>query len=81
MANRNLTLGELEKANLLLREVHARLKALAGDDADLVFAYNRKIAKELSYDERSKPMVRRKLKVIEAKRAGRHLPVMWQPAA
>ena len=65
MPNRVLSTAELEHANLLLREIRNRLQALAGDDANLLFAYRRKIAKELGYDERSKPMVRRQLKVLK----------------
>jgi RNA polymerase-binding transcription factor DksA len=79
MANRNLTLEELEKANELLRETRARLTALAGDDADLLFAYRRKIAKELSYDERSKPLVRRKLKALKRKEQGGICPLCGKP--
>ena len=62
MANRNLTKGELEYALELLAEVRARLTELSGGDPDLLFAYRRKIAKELQYDERKKPMARRSLK-------------------
>jgi hypothetical protein len=38
------------------------MKALSGEDAELLFAYRRKIAKELSYDERSSPAKRKSLK-------------------
>jgi hypothetical protein len=62
MPNRNLTAEELAEANRLLAEVRRRLTALAGDDAALLFAYRRKISKELVYDERRKPMIRRALK-------------------
>lgn len=62
MANRQLTQDELIQANSLLAEVRQRIEVLSGGDTDLLFAYRRKIYKELSYDERSKPMVRRKLK-------------------
>src|SRR5438874_10709102 len=62
MPNRRLTAVELEKANALLAEIRAKLEALSGDDKDLLFAYRRKVFKELTYDERDKPMVRRKLK-------------------
>jgi len=40
----------------------SQIVALAGDDAELRFAYTRKIGKELTYFERGKPMMRRKLK-------------------
>jgi hypothetical protein len=62
MPNRNLTSDELAKANTLLTEIRARLRELAGDDNTLLFAYRRKIAKELGYDERGKPGDRNKLK-------------------
>ena len=62
MANRQLTAAELEKARELLDEIRTKLKALSGGDKELLFAYRRKIYKELAYDERSKPMARRKLK-------------------
>ncbi len=63
MPNRTLTTDELEKANALLRDVRTRLHALAVEDASLLFAYRRKIAKELGYDERGKPMKRKVLKL------------------
>lgn len=42
--------------------VRCRLTVLSHADSDLLFAYRRNIAKELQYDERDKPMVRRALK-------------------
>lgn len=62
MANRRLSAQELEHANELLAEIRMKLEALSNGDNDLLFAYRRKIFKELTYDERSKPAVRRKLK-------------------
>lgn len=62
MANRRLTAEELIKARALLDEVRGKLVALSGEDKELLFAYRRKIYKELGYDERSKPTVRRALK-------------------
>jgi hypothetical protein len=62
MPNRNLTAAELLLANRLLADIRARLIDLAGSDALLLFAYRRKIAKELVYDERGKPMFRKALK-------------------
>jgi ribosomal protein L44E len=41
------------------------LSELAGGDSALHFAYRRKLAKELGYDERSKPNVRNKLKALK----------------
>ncbi|WP_433966794.1 hypothetical protein [Tunturiibacter gelidiferens] len=54
MPNRNLDPEELKHANALLSEIRERLIALAGDDPLLLFAYRRKVVKELGYDERSK---------------------------
>jgi hypothetical protein len=65
MANRNLNAQELEYANALLSEIRARLNVLAGEDKLLLFAYRRKIAKELQYDERGKPGARGKLKALK----------------
>jgi hypothetical protein len=63
MPNRNLNTEELKLAHLLLEEIRARLTALAGGDTSLLFAFRRKIYKELIYMERGKPMTRRKIKV------------------
>ena len=62
MPNRQLTTEELLKANELLTDIRKRLETLAEGDNDLLFAYRRKVFKELTYDERDKPSVRRKLK-------------------
>ncbi|MFL6760090.1 hypothetical protein [Sphingomonas sp.] len=62
MPNRTLNDYELDRANMLLQVVRAELQRLAGDDKELLFAFRRKVVKELGYDERSKPMVRRALK-------------------
>lgn len=62
MPNRQLTQDELEKANALLARVRSELDALSNGEPELLFAYRRKIAKELVYDERRKPMQRRALK-------------------
>lgn len=66
MSNRTLTPDELLHANALLSDVRERLRELSGGDNDLLFAYRRKVYKGLTYDERSSPMIRRRLK--EAKR-------------
>jgi hypothetical protein len=47
MPNRNLTPDELELARTPLNDIRGRLSALAGGDEELLFAYRRKIAKEL----------------------------------
>ena len=72
MPNRTLSPDELLNANELLEEVRARLTSLAGDDSTLLFAYRRKIYKELTYDERGKPAHRQKLKALKrGQQAGR----------
>ncbi len=65
MPNRRLSPDELLKANALLVELRAHLIELSGGDAELLFAYRRKISKELTYDERGKPMHRRALKAYK----------------
>jgi hypothetical protein len=62
MPNRNLTKEELTIANALLAELRLKLVALSNGDLTLLFAYRRKLAKELGYDERGKPMQRKMLK-------------------
>ena len=47
---------------MLLAELRAKLEKLSAGDPSLLFAYRRKIAKELQYDERGKPNHRRLLK-------------------
>jgi hypothetical protein len=47
--------------------VRARLSDLSGGDKELLFAYRRKVCKELMHDERSKPMARRRLKQLKMK--------------
>ncbi len=65
MPNRNLTADELQHANELLADIRARLNGLAAGDPLLLFAYRRKVAKELQYDERGKPGARGKLKALK----------------
>lgn len=65
MPNRRLTEDELAKAHKMLAEVRAKLDCLSGGDKELLFAYRRKVYKELIYDERSKPMARRRLKQLK----------------
>jgi hypothetical protein len=60
--NRQLTPEELVHANAVLAEIRSRLEALSHGDKELLFAYRRKVFKELTYDERDKPGARRKLK-------------------
>ena len=63
MPTRKLNEQELRMANSLLEEVRHSIERLSGNDLDLRFAIRRKIAKELSYDERGKPTQRKKLKL------------------
>ncbi len=84
MANRNLNANELKRANELLAEIRARLNALAGDDPLLLFAYRRKVVKELGYDERGRPGARGKLKALKwglqnrlCAECGKEMPVKY----
>ena len=65
MSNRTLNSDELKHANELLTEIRKRLTSLAAGDLYLFFAFRRKIAKELGYDERGKPGTRGKLKALK----------------
>lgn len=65
MPNRNLDTEELKNANDLLTQIREKLTSLANGDPHLLFAYRRKIAKELQYDERGKPGARGKLKALK----------------
>jgi len=65
MPNRNLNPDELERAQELLADIRKRLTDLAAGDPLLLFAYRRKVVKELGYDERGKPGVRGKLKALK----------------
>jgi hypothetical protein len=65
MPNPVLDKEQLAKANDLLNHIREELRKLSGDDPQLLFAYRRKIAKMLVYDERSGPNERRKLKALK----------------
>jgi len=66
MANRRLTEDELQRlATPLLSELRSKLHELSGGDQSLLWALRRKVAKELSYDERGKPMLRKLLKATK----------------
>jgi hypothetical protein len=79
MPNRYLTPSELVEANLLLSDVRLRLVELAAGDPELLFAYRRKISKELSYDERSGPTARRKLKAVKRVEQDNLCPLCGEP--
>lgn len=57
-----LNAAQLLQANALLKEIQERIAVLAGGDSDIGFAFRRKIGKELTYLERSKPAKRKRLK-------------------
>jgi hypothetical protein len=63
--NRNLNADELRRANELLVDIRERLASLASGDPLLLFAFRRKVVKELGYDERGKPGVRAQLKALK----------------
>ena len=66
MANRQLTSDELSKLfRPLLQEVRGTLLSLSNGDETLHWALRRKLAKELVYDERGKPMQRQQLKAVK----------------
>ncbi len=62
MATRKLNPEELGRLNILLADVRQSIAHLAADDPTLLFAFRRKLAKELIFDERSKPSKRKMLK-------------------
>jgi ribosomal protein L44E len=71
MPNRNLNATELREIfNPLFEEVKSRLNQLSGGDAALLWALRRKLAKELSYLERGKPLDRKILKAIKRAEQG-----------
>lgn len=66
MPNRQLTNDELENlAHPMLKQMRGKLEELSGGDEELLWALRRKIAKELGYDERGKPMQRAALKKMK----------------
>lgn len=71
MPNRQLNAAEMTAVNALLSSFRQQIKDLAGKDSHLEFAIRRKIFKELSYDERGKPLARRKLKKLMWEKQGR----------
>jgi hypothetical protein len=62
MANPQLTPDQLQMANGLLAGIREQLREASGGSPELLFALRRKVAKELTYDERGKPMFRAALK-------------------
>jgi ribosomal protein L44E len=68
--NRQLTEEERDLVTPLLVDLRARLRELAGADDELYWAMRRKVYKELTYDERKKPMQRRALNTFKRKEQG-----------
>jgi hypothetical protein len=62
MGNRRLNPAEIAIANRIVDGIRAELREVSGGDSELLFAYRRNLYKELTYDERGKPMHRRRLK-------------------
>ena len=63
MPTRKLSEDELDGLfRPLIAEIRGALLRLSNDDPALLFALRRKLAKELVYDERSKPAKRQRLK-------------------
>ena len=55
-----------------MRRVRENLQELSSGDAELMWALRRKVTKELSYDERGKPMHRKILKAQKRGEQGNH---------
>ncbi|MBI2024472.1 MAG: HNH endonuclease [Candidatus Harrisonbacteria bacterium] len=62
MPNLQLNKLQLQQAQRLLDKIRAEINTLANNDSSAIFAFRRKIYKELMYDERSKPIERKRLK-------------------
>jgi len=78
MPNRNLTAAELELVRVLISEIRSRLDVMSGGDAGMLFAFRRKVYKELTYDERGKPMDRRRLKGVKRRQQDNRCPLCDQ---
>jgi hypothetical protein len=79
MPNRTLTADELAQARQLLNSIRTRLMELSDGDPDLLFAYRRKIYKELTYDERGKPTTRGHLKKVKRREQQGICPICDKP--
>src|SRR6058998_3876571 len=80
MPNRQLTTDELQTLfRPFLDDVRSRLKRLSNGDEKLLFALRRKLAKELGYDERGKPMQRRTLKAVKRALQGGKCAICSEP--
>jgi hypothetical protein len=79
MSNRSLTQEELVEANKVLESIRNKIVSLSNGDSELLFAYRRKIFKELSYDERSKPATRKRLKQLKFRQQGGKCAIGSEP--
>ena len=70
MPNPRLLPEQRSEAEGLLSEIRRGIEELSGDDPELLFAYRRRIWKQVEYDERGKPAVRKRLKKIKRKQQG-----------
>ena len=64
MSNPQLNEIQLKQAHKLIAKIRKEIETLAKNNSKAVFAFRRKIYKELIYDERNRPMERKKLKDI-----------------
>jgi hypothetical protein len=62
MSNARLTKAQRDAVTLLFEEVQARLKELAADKSDHLFALRRRLYTQLVYAERGTPAARKRLK-------------------
>jgi hypothetical protein len=67
MSNPTLSKEQLNEARKVLKDLMVRIHEISNGDERLVFAYRRKLYKELMYLERGKPALRRKLKELKYK--------------
>lgn len=63
MSNPQLNKTQLKQAHKLITKIRKQIETLAKNNPEVIFAFRRKIVKELGYDEKSHPNVRRALKV------------------
>lgn len=77
--NRILSPAELTDTRVLLDDIRTKLVTLSNGNADLLFAIRRKVYKELSYDERSKPTIRKRLKAQKRKQQNGLCPICNTP--
>ena len=81
MANPTLDEEHLKRANALIARIKDEIRAMSGDNDQLLFAYRRKVYKELSYWERGKPMDRKRLKLRKWRAQGEACFACKQPMA